>query len=45
MFKEMWKELPTAFKIIWIGSFAAAVGFTGFVVWAIYKIVIHVTGG
>jgi hypothetical protein len=45
MFKELWKEVPTAVKVLWIGSLTLSVGLTGFAVWAVYRIVMHLTAG
>ncbi len=43
MFKKMWEEIPTAFKVLWISGAVISAGFTGFIVWAIYKIVTYIT--
>ena len=45
MFKEMLSEIPTSFKVLWIGGLAVSAGLTGFAVWAVYTVVIHVTAG
>ena len=31
MFKKMWEEIPTAFKVLWISGAVISAGFTGFI--------------
>jgi hypothetical protein len=33
------------FIIIWVGMLLATLGFWAFIVWAIYRLVMHFTGG
>ena len=45
MLSELWKSIPLGFKALWIGGLVLSLGLTGFVVWAVYTLVMHVTAG
>lgn len=42
---ELWKSMPWPFRVVWIASIALQAGFLVFLVWAIYRLVTHFTGG
>lgn len=43
MLKELWKDIPMTFKVLWIGGMTASAGLTGFAIWAVYTVVTHIT--
>lgn len=45
MFKQLWKEIPLGFKVLWFGALTVSVGLTGFAMWAVYTVVMHVSAG
>jgi len=43
--KELLKEAPAPFFVVWVLGALFSVAFWGFIVWAIYTLVTYVTGG
>lgn len=41
MFKQMWKEIPLMFKVIWVGGIAVTLGVIVFAGWVIIKVLQH----
>lgn len=42
-FKDAWGFVPWYFKLLWLVTALGGIAFISFVVWAIYRFVIHFT--
>ncbi len=38
---SFWKEVPTTFKIFWVGGIIAVIVFWVFVIWVVIKLLAH----